>query len=141
MSAEALQFVDTNVLVYAHDVAAGRKRERAVALLEKLVTEAAGAVSIQVLQEFFVSATRKLRKPLAPEEAAAIVTDVSRWRLHSPGREDLLSAIDLHREHRLSFWDALIVTSASQLGCEVLWTEDLRAGTSYRGVTVRNPFA
>jgi predicted nucleic acid-binding protein len=140
MTAEAPQFVDTNVFVYAHDVSAGPKRERAVTLLTDLVGRSAGAVSIQVLQELFVSLTRKVKHPLAVADAAAIVSDVSRWRLHSPGREDLLTAIDLHVSHRLSFRDALVVTSAASLGCEILWTEDLSAGSSYLGVTVRNPF-
>jgi len=97
-------------------------------------------VSVQVLQEFFVTTTRKLRRPLTPDAAAEYVDDFSRWTLHSPDREDLLAAIAIARRHRLSLWDAMIVRSASRLGCRVLWTEDLKDGAVLEGVRVRNPF-
>ena len=133
-------FVDTNVLVYAHDEDGGAKAPRAQALLGELWESGSGCVSVQVLQEFFVTTTRKLRRPLTPDAAAEYVDDFSRWTLHSPDREDLLAAIAIARRHRLSLWDAMIVRSASRLGCRVLWTEDLKDGAVLEGVRVRNPF-
>ena len=83
----------------------------------------------------------RLRPPLTPSEAASETSALAKWRIHQPGPNDLLSAIDLHQRLRISFWDAMIVQSSLQMGCKVLWTEDLNDGQSYAGVTVRNPFA
>jgi predicted nucleic acid-binding protein len=134
------QFVDTNILVYAHDLDAGPKAARAQKVLEELWESGTGCLSLQVLQEFYVIATGKLRKCLTPESAAEYVEDFSRWTLHAPDRNDLLAAIGAARHHRLSLWDALILRSAFRLGCKVLWTEDLKDGETYDGVRVRNPF-
>jgi predicted nucleic acid-binding protein len=134
------QFVDTNVLVYAHDLDAGPKAVRAQQLLADLWESGTGCLSLQVLQEFYVIATGKLRKKLPPEAAAEYVEDFSRWTLHSPDRNDLLTAIRTARRHHLSLWDALILRSASRLGCKTLWTEDLKDGETWEGVRVRNPF-
>jgi predicted nucleic acid-binding protein len=134
------QFVDTNVLVYAHDTGAGLKRGRAEALLKSLWETGEGCLSLQVLQEFFVTATGKLTQPLADVTATKIVAAYSRWTLHEPGRDDLLTAIDLHARWKISFWDALVVRSASRLGCKTIWTEDLKDGETYEGVRVKNPF-
>jgi predicted nucleic acid-binding protein len=136
----ARQFVDTNLLVYAHDLDAGPKADRARQLLANLWESGDGCISLQVLQEFYVTATRKLRRRLTHETAAEYVEDFSRWTLHAPGRDDLLAAIRMARRYRLSLWDALIVRSASMLGCKVLWTEDLKDGETYEGVRIRNPF-
>ncbi len=134
------QFVDTNILVYAHDVDTGAKAARAQELLEELWESGVGCLSLQVLQEFYVIATGKLRKRLTPEAAAEYVEDFARWTLHAPDRNDLLAAIGSARRHRLSLWDALILRSASRLGCKTLWTEDLKDGETYDGVRVKNPF-
>lgn len=134
-------FVDSNVLVYAHDQSAGAKRETARELLERLWRERSGCLSVQVLQEFFVNVTRKPRKPLGAGEAREVVEDLSYWAVHRPGAGDVLAAIDLQRRGGLSFWDAVIVTSAASQGCEVLFTEDLNAGQGYAGVRVVNPFS
>jgi predicted nucleic acid-binding protein len=134
------QFADTNLLVYAHDLDAGPKAARAQELLASLWGSGAGCLSLQVLQEFYVTVTRRLRRALTHETAVELVEDFSRWTLHSPGREDLLVAIQISHRHRLSLWDALIVRSASRLGCKVLWTEDLKDGEIYEGVRARNPF-
>ena len=135
------QFVDTNVLVYAHDVTAGDKHERARALVEELWDSRAGCVSVQVLQEFFVTTTRKIPRPLGAPAAARIISDLARWHLHAPDAGDVLAAIDLHQESGASFWDAMILRSAKELGCETLHSEDLNPGQTYAGVQVRNPFA
>jgi len=135
-----LQFVDTNVLIYAHDRSAGAKHARARALLQKLWESDNGCLSVQVLQEFYVNVTRKVARPLASEIAAQIVADLSAWRVHCPGVQDVLDAIRLREHYRISFWDAMIVSSAAQLGCQVIWSEDLNPGQVYQAVTVRSPF-
>jgi predicted nucleic acid-binding protein len=139
--ASNLQFVDTNVLIYAHDVSAGRKRARARELLRSLWQTEEGCLSIQVLQEFYVSVTRKVAKPLAPATAAQIIADLSVWQIHRPGVQDVLDVIRLQNRYSVSFWDAMIVASAIQLGCQTLWSEDLNPGQAYGGVSVLNPFS
>lgn len=135
MSAE---FVDTNVLVYAHDGGAGAKHDRAVKLLARLFEEGSGALSIQVLSEFYAAATRKMAMKSA--EAEQVLRDLGGWTMHCPGHADLLRASRLHRRYMVAWWDALILTSAIELGCSVLWSEDLTDGRRYGTVTVRNPF-
>ena len=139
MNAER-HFVDTNVLVYAHDRSAGAKHARARALLADLWNSQAGCLSIQVLQEFYVNITRKVAHPLDPATAQQIIADLGHWRVHSPTVDDVLSAITLQQQHSLSFWDAMMVTSAIQLGCAVVWSEDLNAGQDYHGTRIANPF-
>lgn len=141
MSAEGSpQFVDSNVLVYAHDRSAGRKRDRAAALLDELWASEAGCLSIQVLQEFYVTVTQKVPQPLDQQTAARIVADLSHWRVHTPTAAAVLGAIKLQQRYQMSFWDAMIVASAAQLGCAVIWTEDLNPGQTYGEVRVANPF-
>ena len=141
MSAEGrLAFVDTNVLIYAYDAAAGAKHERALALISSLWARREGCLSIQVLQEFYVTATQKLATPLASERASSIVSDLSEWTVHRPTVASLLNAVRLQIRHRISYWDALILQSASELGCATLWSEDLNAGQVYESVRVVNPF-
>ncbi len=137
---ETQQFVDTNILVYAHDAAAGEKHRQAQQLLSDLWQSRLGCVSVQVLQEFYVTVTRKVAKPLIPEEAAAIIRDLSTWRVHSPTPDDILAAIALQTRFQLSFWDAMIIHSANALKCELMWTEDLHNGQRVNTTLIRNPF-
>jgi predicted nucleic acid-binding protein len=134
-------FVDSNILLYAHDGSAGAKRDVARDLMESLWYRGGGYLSVQVLQEFFVNVTRKLERPLDIGEARQIVEDLSYWRVHRPGARDVLAAIDIHSRSEISFWDAMIVRSAAAQGCEVLYSEDLNSGQTYEGVKVVNPFA
>lgn len=134
------RFVDTNILVYAHDDSAGGKRDRARALVEHLWETREGCLSVQVLQEFFVTVTRKIVKPLDVETTRGIVADLSRWFVHAPAADDVLSAIGVHQRTGISFWDAMIVRSAAEIGCSVVYSEDLNAGQEYSGVRVENPF-
>jgi len=136
----APEFVDTNVFVYSYDKSTGRKRELALRLIDRLWVARTGRVSLQVLQEFYVSATGRLRPALTPAEAASETFLLAQWRVHQPGPSDLLSAIDLNQRLRVSFWDAMILQSARRMGCQTLWTEDLSHGQTYAGVTVKNPF-
>jgi predicted nucleic acid-binding protein len=131
------EFVDTNVFVYAHDHTAGRKHGVAAELLSRLFAERCGAVSVQVLVEFFAVVTRRGFKV---RDAEAMISDLERWSIHQTGHADVLRAIELLRRYKISWWDALVVNSANQLGCRVLWSEDMNDGQRYGGVTVRNPF-
>jgi len=135
-----VEFVDTNVLVYAYDRSAGPKNLRAAALIDRLWSGNAGGTSIQVLQEFFVVTTRKIARPLRPDKARTIIGDMGAWRLHRPSVEDVLGAIDIAERARISFWDGMIVRSASTLGAAVIWSEDLQAAVKISGVRISDPF-
>ena len=137
---EERQFVDTNVLIYAHDDSAGAKHLRAEALIKDLWQSRLGCLSIQVLQEFYVNVTKKVARPLATSVAAQIITDLSTWQVHSPTSADVLQAIQLQERYQLSFWDAMIITSAVRMGCQTVWSEDLNSGQTYDQVMVVNPF-
>lgn len=137
---QADYFLDTNILVYAYDRSAGKKHALAVELVERCWENENGCLSLQVLQEFFVTVTRKLATPLDDANARQIVADLAQWRSHAPKASDLLLTIDLQREHQLSFWDALIVQSAVSLSCTILLSEDLNHGQLYGTVQVINPF-
>jgi len=138
--ASHLQFVDTNILIYAHDRSAGVKHLQAKTLLQELWNTHTGCLSVQVMQEFYVNVTRTVARPLSPAAAAQIIADLAVWDVHRPAVEDILDAIGVQARYQLSFWDAMIVVSAQQLGCRTLWSEDLNSGQVYDGVTVRNPF-
>jgi predicted nucleic acid-binding protein len=132
-------FVDTNVLLYANDVADPGKRAVAVALIDRLLREESGCLSFQVLQEFYANATGKMR--IARELATTRAHLYARLGV-VPMTEDLLfSAVDLHRFEPISFWDALIVRSAQAARCDVLYSEDLQPGRSYGTMRIVNPFA
>jgi len=135
----SVEFVDTNIFVYAHEGGAGHKHDKAVELITRLFDEQAGAVSIQVLSEFYSTMTKKLG--MKSEEAEEAIADLGSWTIHRPSHGDVVRACKLHRQHKVSWWDALIIHSASELGCEVLWSEDLAAGQHYGALTVQNPFA
>ncbi len=142
MTAETnLVFLDTNILLYAHDLSAVGKEEIAKNLIRDCWQSEKGCLSIQVLQEFFVNATRKIPKPIAYDTAKEIIADLSQWRVHTPVAADVLQAIDLHERYQISFWDALIIQSAEVLGCETVFSEDLNPGQVYGSVRVQNPFA
>jgi len=93
-----------------------------------------------VLQEFYVNVTRKSEFPLSAEQATQVIQDFSDWSVHRPGSKDVVSAIELHQRYQISFWDAMVVQSARQSGCGILWSEDLSDGENYEGVKVINPF-
>jgi predicted nucleic acid-binding protein len=133
-------FIDTNILLYAHDLSAGGKNKIARKLVEELWQSEQGCLSLQVLQEFYVNVTQKIPKPLERDAARQIVSDLAHWRIHIPDVEDLLQAIDLQIKHSLSFWDAMIVRSAVRMGCKELVSEDLNHGQSFGTVLVINPF-
>jgi predicted nucleic acid-binding protein len=133
-------FVDTNVLVYAYDSAAGDKRRAARSVLSELWRTGDGLISTQVLQELYVTLTRKVPRPLNSALAGEIVADMLTWDVVVNDGDSILRAIDIERRERLSFWDALIVASAERGGAGVLLSEDLPHGRVLAGVRVRNPF-
>jgi predicted nucleic acid-binding protein len=137
---EQLFFIDTNILVYAYDRSAGKKHRLASQLVKNCWELENGCISIQILQEFFVTITRKIVAPLALPTARQIISDLAHWRMHSPEIGDLLLAIDLLQNYSLSFWDAMVVQSATRLRCTRLFSEDLSHGQIYGDVQVINPF-
>ena len=135
-----LVFVDTNILVYAHDSAAGERGEIARRLLRTLWNEGTGALSTQVLQEFYAVATRKLKPPMTRGEARQIVADYSIWCVVDTDPLLIVSASRLEEEHSLGFWDSLIIEAALRSGAETLVSEDLQDGRAFGTLSVRNPF-
>ncbi len=133
-------FVDTNVLIYAHDVDAARKHEIAKDLLRTLWLERTGMVSTQVLQEFYVNATRKIRKPLTKPEARSVVDTYAPWCVDGITTSDLAAAFQLEDQARIGFWDALIVAVAARAGARRVVSEDLNNGQSIAGISIHNPF-
>ncbi|MCJ7625913.1 MAG: PIN domain-containing protein [Anaerolineaceae bacterium] len=135
------QFIDTNILVYAHDSSAGVKHIRAKEIIRGLWENRFGCLSIQVLQEFYVTVTQKVTIPMELSLAMDIISDMSHWNIHAPCAGDVLAAIDLQQRYCISFWDAMITQSAVQMRCGVIWSQDLQSGQMYHGVRVVNPFS
>lgn len=133
-------FVDTNILVYAEDRDAGSKHTIARELVTDLWHSGEGVLSIQVLQEFFVNVTRKVRQPLAPDNAFTIVEQYLTWRVVENTGDLLLGGIRLASTLKISFWDALMVQAALVAGCDRLWTEDLNHGQRIGDLVITNPF-
>ena len=133
------EFLDTNVLVYADDVRDPRKRDRARELIRALMRNRQGVLSLQVLQEYFAAATRKLG--ISAQDAKRRVVLYSRFDTVTLAPADLLAAVDLHRLHRISIWDSLIVRAALNGSCTTLHTEDLSSGQVIESLTISNPFA
>jgi predicted nucleic acid-binding protein len=132
-------FLDTNLLVYADDADAGQKQRVARERIRSAIEDRTGVISTQVLQDYFSVATRKLGITAAAARRRVellSVLDVVRIEVTT-----ILAAIDLHRLHPISFWDALIVRAASLAGCARLLSEDLQAGSTIDGVRVEDPFA
>lgn len=133
-------FVDTNVLLYAYDVDAGDKHEIARRRLAELWETATGALSTQVLQEFYVTVTQKLAKPLTRRAAREVIETYDSWAPYRPTTADLLAASDLEERHKLSLADASIFVAAERCGCSTLLSEDLPEGQRLGAVSVVNPF-
>ena len=131
-------FFDTNVLIYADDKGAPAKQKRAVELVSEHRRSRTGVISLQVLQEYFATVTRKLH--VDARIARRKVELLAEFDVASPDVADVLAAIDLHRLHGINFWDALIVRSAKQSGCSVLFSEDMQAAREIDGVRIVNPF-
>lgn len=135
-------FVDTNILLYAHDLDAGARHCRAATLVRDLWETGGGAViSIQVLQEFYVNITRKITNPVPPVEARGLIEAYQAWQVECPDTAAVLRASEIQERNRLSLWDAMIVATACQGGATVLFSEDLNHSRVIEGVRIENPFA
>jgi len=132
-------FFDTNILVYTDDMEAPAKQDRALALWQARRSEGLAFISIQVLQEYFWAATRKLG--VDPGVATEKLMLFARADVMSPMSDDVISSARLAVEHKLSFWDAMIVQMAVQADCEILFSEDMQSGRRFAGVEIVNPFA
>lgn len=136
----AKTFVDTNVLIYAHDIDAKRKHDVAKSVLLELWSERTGVVSMQVLQEFYLNVTRKIASPLAKDVARRLVNSYAIWCMETTAAE-IDAAFRIEDESRIGFWDALIVASAAKCGAVRILSEDLNARQRIAGIRVENPFA
>jgi predicted nucleic acid-binding protein len=134
----ARSFFNTNILIYADDKAAPAKQRRALDLVAEHRLAGTGVVSLQVLQEYFVTVTRKLH--VDPRIARRKVELLAEFDVAAPDVGDILAAIDLHRLHGFSFWDALVLRSAKQSGCRILFSEDMQRAREIDGVHIVNPF-
>lgn len=134
----SVEFVDTNILLYAHSKGAGERHTDSAALIERLSEQRTGALSVQVLSEFCAIAIRKFRLP--NDYIELVIRDFAHWTIHRPGHGDVMQALALQRKHKLSWWDSMIVNSAIESGADILWSEDLQAGRHFGRMTIRNPF-
>ena len=133
-------FFDTNILVYAFDAADSRRQGQASGLLEAHLRDRTAVLSLQVLQEFFVTVTRKISRPLEPPKARSLVAEFLHHDVVEPSSVHMMKAIDLSISQKISFWDALVVTTAAESGCKTLITEDLKHDSVLAGVHILNPF-
>jgi len=137
----AVGFVDTNVLAYAFDKSSSPKKLVVQRLMNQLRAEDRLRVSTQVLQELFVTLTRKVTQRCSSEEALAVLDDLTAWPLMVVDYAAIRAAVGLADQAKLSFWDALVVVTAARSGATVLYTEDLNDGQEILGVRISNPFA
>jgi predicted nucleic acid-binding protein len=133
-------FVDTNVLIYAHDVDAKTKHETAKSVLRDLWTDHTGILSTQVLQEFYVNVTRKIPHPISKASARLVVSTYAVWCVDNTPA-DISMAFQIADASKIGFWDALIVASALKSGAKRILSEDLNAGQMIAGIRIENPFA
>lgn len=136
----AITFVDSNVLVYANDATPGSKQDQARRRVADLWRAGTAVISVQVLQETYVTITRKLAHPVSPDAARRVVSTYGAWPTHQPDLGLVLDASEVAERNRISFWDAMIVVSARAMGAQILLTEDLRHGQVIEGVRVVAPF-
>jgi predicted nucleic acid-binding protein len=134
-------FVDTNVLVYAHDHSETDRRPVAQAALDELWRTRSGTLSTQVLSEFYVVATRKFDPPMTRRVAREIIAAYSAWPVVAVDAALIMAASTLEERHTLSFWDALIIEAAARSGATRLLSEDLQTRRRIRNVGIENPFA
>jgi predicted nucleic acid-binding protein len=132
-------FIDTNILVYAHDLDAKAKHHTAKGVLGELWGERQGVVSPQVLQEFYVNVTRKIRHPISREAARLVVNTYAIWCIDTTATE-IASAFRVEDESHINFWDALIVAAALKSGATRILSEDLNPGQRINGIRIENPF-
>jgi len=133
-------FVDTNILVYAHDLDAGAKHEAARELVSQLWESKQGVLSTQVIQELYVTLTKKIPKPLDKLTARGIIKRYFTWDISINDSEIILQASEIEEGYKISFWDALIVAAAFAQNSDIILTEDLNHGQYIEGIFIKNPF-
>ena len=136
----AKYFVDTNILMYAHDKAAGAKHERAKSLVEELWRDRSGVVSTQVLQELSVTLRRKASRPLDSKATREIVADYLTWKVVVNGGESILEALDVEARYQISFWDALVASGPTHASCAEVLYSDLSVGQITDGARGKTRF-
>ena len=133
-------FLDTNIIVYAYDVSAGEKHLIARNVVVDLWDSGNGLLSTQVLQEFFVSVTKKIQKPLDTIRTKEVVSDLMKWDVFVNDGETILGAIDIHQQYQYSFWDSMILYAAINGGASTILSEDFTGGQTVLGTRIENPF-
>jgi len=133
-------FIDTNIIIYAYDVSAGKKHQTAGDILADLWNSGRGIISIQVLQEFFVNVVQKIPKPMNRQKAREVVKDFLKWHVVVNKGDSIIEAIDISIKYGYTFWDSLIIEAAIAGGASVLISEDLQDGQVISGITIKNPF-
>jgi predicted nucleic acid-binding protein len=133
-------FLDTNILIYAHDLDAGAKHDKALSMVKNIWEAETGVISTQVMQEFYVNVTRKISNPISPVQARGIILNYFSWQVELVEPHTILAASEIEEKYVLSFWDALIIATASQSEASKILTEDLNHGQIIEGVSIENPF-
>ncbi|MFA5822190.1 MAG: PIN domain-containing protein [Thermodesulfovibrionales bacterium] len=133
-------FLDTNILIYAHDADSGDKHIIAKNIVKELWDKKNGVLSTQVLQEFYVNVTKKIPRPVAPIEAREIIRAYSSWEIRDNSIMSVIRASEIEEKYKLSFWDSLIVVAAYSAKVEKILTEDLNEGQVIEGILIENPF-
>lgn len=132
-------FVDSNILLYAHDRSTGAKHLLARTLLEKVWQSGLGVISTQILQEVCVNLRRKAGSPLSSEEVRSIIQDYLSWEVVTNTHQSILQALDIEARYKISFWDAMVIQAAENAGCAILYSEDLNDQQRFGSVQVINP--
>jgi predicted nucleic acid-binding protein len=131
--------VDTNILVYAHDISTGEKHIRSRTLIDQLWDSGLGVLSMQVLQEFCYNIRRKAANPLPVDEVRLLLRDYATWEVVTNTSSSIFGALDIEARYKTSFWDALILQAAEASGASILYSEDLAKGQRYGAIRVVNP--
>lgn len=133
-------FLDTNILIYAHDLDAGNKHDIALKIVKDLWEKRTGVLSTQVLQEFYINVTKKIPKSILPLEAREIIRAYMYWEIKENHPMSIIRASEIEEKYRISFWDALVVAAAYEAKVDKILTEDLDSGQMIEGIIIENPF-
>lgn len=133
-------FLDTNILIYAHDLDAGIKHNIALQIVKDLWENKNGVLSTQILQEFYINVTKKIPSPISPLEAREIIRAYLSWNIKENHPMSIIRASEIEEKYRISFWDALVVVAAYEAKVDKILTEDLNAGQIIEGILIENPF-
>jgi predicted nucleic acid-binding protein len=133
-------FVDTNVLVYAYDKTAGEKHRISLNIMKELWSSGLGTISTQILQEFFVTLTKKISAPIEISVVRETIRRLSKWDILLIDVDIIIIATEIQERYKYSFWDSLIIASAISGGAGTIISEDLSDGQTIQGVTIMNPF-